>query len=161
MLLVLELLCMEMVGSGCTAIWIIYYRSSQMHLHIMLPFFSRKLEVHPIISQWKKKTFKRFCNLQDFKFYLDKLNAISFPLWCNVDYTPGIYAEGYIVFIFPFVCSFVCSSVRDSVPFVELWSENQHDQYFTVQWFCLEDYLIYVHHTFGVWISTTGHLTSK
>ena len=32
------------------------------------------------------------------------------------NYTPGIYAEGYIVFIFPFVCSFVCNSV----PFVEL-----------------------------------------
>ena len=32
------------------------------------------------------------------------------------DYTPGIYAEGYIVFVFPFVCSlvrsFVCTSVR-------------------------------------------------
>ena len=26
-------------------------------------------------------------------------------------YTPGIYAEGYIVFVFPFVCSFVLSSV--------------------------------------------------
>ena len=23
------------------------------------------------------------------------------------DYTPGIYADGYIVFAFPFVCSFV------------------------------------------------------
>ena len=27
----------------------------------------------------------------------------------NLNYTPGIYAKGYIVFIFPFVCSFVCS----------------------------------------------------
>ena len=25
-------------------------------------------------------------------------------------YTPGIYAEGYIVFVFPFVCSFVLPS---------------------------------------------------
>ena len=24
-------------------------------------------------------------------------------------YTPGIYADGYIVFVFPFVCSFVRS----------------------------------------------------
>ena len=31
-------------------------------------------------------------------------------------YTPGIYAEGYIVFVF----SFVCSSVLNYVPFVEL-----------------------------------------
>ena len=27
-------------------------------------------------------------------------------------YTPGIYAEGYIVFVFPFVCSFVRLFVR-------------------------------------------------
>ena len=27
-------------------------------------------------------------------------------------YTPGINAEGYIVFVFPFVCSFVCLFVR-------------------------------------------------
>ena len=25
----------------------------------------------------------------------------------SLDYTPGIYAEGYIVFVFPFVCSSV------------------------------------------------------
>ena len=35
------------------------------------------------------------------------------------NYTPGIYAEGYIVFVFPFVCSyvrsFVCSFVRSFV----------------------------------------------
>ena len=31
-------------------------------------------------------------------------------------YTPGIYAEEYLVFVFPFVCSFS----RDSVLFVEL-----------------------------------------
>ena len=27
-------------------------------------------------------------------------------------YTAGIFAEGYIVFVFPFVCSFVHSCVR-------------------------------------------------
>ena len=31
-------------------------------------------------------------------------------LW--FDYTPGIYAEGYIVFVFPFVRLFVRSFVR-------------------------------------------------
>ena len=30
-------------------------------------------------------------------------------------YTPGIYAEGYIVFAFPFVCSFVRLFVRSFV----------------------------------------------
>ena len=42
------------------------------------------------------------------------------------------------------------------------WSECQHDLYFTVQWFFLylEDYLMYVHHTLGVWISMPRCLTS-
>ena len=35
-------------------------------------------------------------------------------------YTPGIYAEGYIVFVFPFIRSYVRSFVRTSVPFMEL-----------------------------------------
>ena len=35
-------------------------------------------------------------------------------------YIPGIYAEGYIVFVFLFICSFICSFVRISVLFVEL-----------------------------------------
>ena len=42
-------------------------------------------------------------------------------------YTHSIYADGFIVFVFPFVrtyvCSFVCllvcSFIRDSVPFLE------------------------------------------
>ena len=42
-------------------------------------------------------------------------------------YTPGIYADGYIVFAFPFVCSFVCSFVslflRNSGTFVEFMSK--------------------------------------
>ena len=32
----------------------------------------------------------------------------------SLNYTPGIYADGYIVFAFPFVC-FVCSSVHSLV----------------------------------------------
>ena len=45
-------------------------------------------------------------------------------------YTPGIYADGYIVFVFPFVRSSVCmfvffvrSFVRTSVTFVEFASK--------------------------------------
>ena len=42
-------------------------------------------------------------------------------------YTPGIYAEGYIVFVFPFVRSyvrsFVCSFVRTSFRRVEFASK--------------------------------------
>ena len=45
---------------------------------------------------------------------------------CNY-YTPGIYADGYIVFAFPFVCSFVRSLVRffvrNSGTFVEFTSK--------------------------------------
>ena len=38
------------------------------------------------------------------------------------------------------------------------------DLYFMVQWFCLISwrlYLIYVHHTLGLWVSMIQHLTSK
>ena len=35
-----------------------------------------------------------------------------FSVLLQPSYTPGIYADGYIVFAFPFVCSFVRSFVR-------------------------------------------------
>ena len=38
-------------------------------------------------------------------------------------YTPGIYAKGYIVFVFPFVRLYVRSIVRTSVMFVEFASK--------------------------------------
>ena len=31
-----------------------------------------------------------------------------------IHYSPGIYAEGYIVFVFPFLCSFICAFVIPS-----------------------------------------------
>ena len=53
------------------------------------------------------------------------------PLNIQALYTPGIYADRYIVFVFPFVrssvCMFVCSFVRlfvrNSVTFVEFASK--------------------------------------
>ena len=38
---------------------------------------------------------------------------------------------------------------------------GHYDLYFLVQWFCLISWRLfdYVHHTLGVWISTTRHLT--
>ena len=42
--------------------------------------------------------------------------------FCTI-YTPGINAEGYIVFVFPFVCSFVCLFVRTSFCRVEFASK--------------------------------------
>ena len=36
-------------------------------------------------------------------------------VFCLHIYTPGIYADGYIVFAFPFVCSLVGSFVRSLV----------------------------------------------
>ena len=38
-------------------------------------------------------------------------------------YTPGIYADGYIVFVFPFVRLYVRLFVRTSVTFVEFASK--------------------------------------
>ena len=39
------------------------------------------------------------------------------------NYTPGIYADGYIVFVFPFVRLYVRLFVRTSVTFVEFTSK--------------------------------------
>ena len=48
-------------------------------------------------------------------------------------------------------------------PLHDLKNVGHRDLYFTDHDFALynEDYLMYVHHTFGVWISTTRRLTSK
>ena len=59
-------------------------------------------------------------NDSDIRKYSEKLRGVRY-------YTPGIYAEGYIVFVFPFVrssvCMFVRSFVRTSVTFVEFASK--------------------------------------
>ena len=55
------------------------------------------------------------CNFSFFSFWFREQDFGS-------DYTPGIYEEGYIVFVFPFVrftvcmsvCMFVCSFVLPS-----------------------------------------------
>ena len=61
----------------CSALLHVYiYRSSQMHVHVIIPLFPENLEVHPIISEWKI-TFKK-CNAPDFKFYLCKLYNKTF-----------------------------------------------------------------------------------
>ena len=64
-------------------------------------------------------------------FYADSFETSQvFWSWfedVHAVYTPGIYADGYIVFVFPFVrssvCMFVCSFVRTSVTFVEFKSK--------------------------------------
>ena len=58
--------------------------------------------VYKIIFVWQK---------------IDLTTLFSANSWLTLPcYTPGIYAEGYIVFVFPFVCSsvrmFVCSYFR-------------------------------------------------
>ena len=52
----------------------------------------------------------------------------------SINYTPGIYAEGYIVFVFPFVCSYVCLFVLPSCSwnyFKVLRSSNSSGVYLT------------------------------
>ena len=44
-------------------------------------------------------------------------------VYINNSYTPGIYADEYIVFAFPFVHSYVRMFVRNSVTFVEFASK--------------------------------------
>ena len=59
---------------------------------------------------------------QECKQFSSRIKCGNFSV-CSSCYTPDIYAEGYIVFVFPFicsyvssfVCSFICSFVRSFV----------------------------------------------
>ena len=53
-----------------------------------------------------------FSHMQKAGFLTTRLNFI---VVCPLHYTPGIYAEGYIVFVFPFVRSYVRMFVRSFV----------------------------------------------
>ena len=59
---------------------------------------------------------------QILKIKTKELGAIAIRVTSLCNYTPGIYAEGYIVFVFPFVRSsvrmFVRLFVRTSVPWI-------------------------------------------
>ena len=58
-------------------------------------------------------------------------------------YTPGIYAEGYTVFVFPFVCSFVCSFVLPSVT----WNLRQSFALKFLKW-CISQQLLIRKHSY-------------
>ena len=75
-------------------------------------------------------------------------NSLSKSSWnLNTGYTPGIYADGYIVFAFPFVCSFVCSSFfRHSGTFVEFMSK--------FLWWCISHKLMIRNHLYILTIGT-------
>ena len=115
---------------------------------------------------WHKqqKLFWAFLMVFDTRLqaYAEIQCGIDLCMMDGYNYTPGIFAEGYIVFVFPFVgtyvCSFVCSFVRTFVLFVELLQSFTLKQ---LEWrishqpssdfvLYLEDYLMYVHHTLGV-----------
>ena len=70
-------------------------------------------------SSKKKKTclphhsvFQKNGQLRNTCLYFFCAADIILVLSCFPNFTPGIYAEGYIVFVFPFVCSYVRMFVR-------------------------------------------------
>ena len=66
----------------------------------------------------------------------------------SLNYTPGIYADGYIVFAFPFVHSsvrmFVCSLVRS---FVRSWNLRQSFALKFLKW-CISQQLLIRKHSY-------------
>ena len=66
-------------------------------------------------------------------------------------YTPGIYAEGYIVFVFPFVCSYVRSFVRLFVRLFVLpsvaWNLRQSFALKFLKW-CISQQLLIRKHSY-------------
>ena len=70
------------------------------------------------------QTLTNIC-LMDFSLLINwtipfQILGVSGSFGVFFHYTTGIYAEGYIVFVFPFVRSYIRLFVRTSVPFVEL-----------------------------------------
>ena len=73
----------------------------------------------------------------------------------GADYTPGIYAEGYIVFVFPFVrsyvrsfvCSFVRSFVRSFVLPSVAWNLRQSFALKFLKW-CISQQLLIRKHSY-------------
>ena len=68
-----------------------------------------------LLNFTKSKT-NGFCWHTNAQFWIKSTKLAPFTNCSSPFYTPGIYAEGYIVFVFPFVRSsvrpFVCSFVR-------------------------------------------------
>ena len=90
--------------------------SNQILLHLQ-----QLVVVWSNVNEWPKENVVRLIS-RNFWIWIYLLYIFFLPLSNN--YTPGIYAEGYIVFVFPFVRSyvrsFIRSFVRTSVPFMEL-----------------------------------------
>ena len=66
---------------------------------------------------------------------------------CSLYYTPGIYAEGYIVFVFPFVCSFVRLFVRSFVLPSVAWNLRQSFALKFLKW-CISQQLLIRKHSY-------------
>ena len=62
-------------------------------------------------------------------------------------YTPGIYAEGYIVFVFPFVRSYVRSFVRSFVLPSVAWNLRQSFALKFLKW-CISQQLLIRKHSY-------------
>ena len=86
-----------------------------LHSYIVISYLSDPyfIESHTWYRETQQLLFKQV-HLANMQWLLGKWNkAVNY-------YTPGIYAEGYIVFVFPFIrsyvhsffCSFVCTSFR-------------------------------------------------
>ena len=90
---------------------------------------------------------------------MGKFRQISTELWPLIDirnwfslsifgislhiYTPGIYADGYIVFAFPFVCMFVSSFVLPS----RSWNLRQSFASKFLMW-CISQQLLIRKHSY-------------
>ena len=78
------------------------------------------------VEIWLRKRRKQSATPTMKKFTECRYDLIRINIYSNY-YTPGIYADGYIVFAFPFVRSYVRSLVRffvrNSGTFVEFMSK--------------------------------------
>ena len=71
-----------------------------------------------IPKYWTTKTLLQFLGWSVRTLAQYTMYCVCWNRAAQTFYTPGIYAEGYIVFVFPFIRTYVCLFVRF---FVRLW----------------------------------------
>ena len=82
---------------------------------------------------------------RDCPLFRSNTTAGQCPLSPQTFYTPGIYAEGYIVFVFPFVRSYVRSFVRSFVLPSVAWNLRQSFALKLLKWYISQQLLIRKH----------------
>ena len=117
-------------------------------LFLVIKSFSYLQVAMTYIRAWMSS---KFCQIRSGTTELAALEHLKIDDVPFSHYTPGIYAEGYIVFVFPFVSSyvrsFVCSFVRLFVLPSVTWNLRQSFALKFLKW-CISQQLLIRKHSY-------------